>query len=539
MTMRKYKSIGKLLAVSFLTAVVASACTEDAMDKINKNPNNPKDAPAKFLITDLGINTAFSTVGGDFSLYASVYMEHEVGIGNQFYRAEIRSGDPTMSTTYNNVWISVYSNIKNAKIIINKCLEDPSEQGNVVTEAIARILLAYNGAVATDMFGDTPFSQTGILNPDGTPMYMQPKIDTQESIYAEVMQQLDTAITLLDNGNAEDEGASGAVGSKDMIYGDYGDAQAELWLKTAYALKARYTMRLINKSDNPTTDLQNILTYVDKSYAGSDEECKLEIYDGDALVNPLGAFSMSRNSLAASESLIEKFLERNDPRAPKAFLEPDTESNVPYGYGGVQAQTASALRAAPNGTPNEMQNYYSMSMASWAMAAPTLLISYHEVKFLEAEALCRLGGRQDEAKAALKEAVIAGIANLNNTVADAAATWLGGRADFLGEAVVEEYFESEVAPLFDANPLKETMVQKYLSFFGASGESVEAYNDYRRMKGGNENFVELKNPLNSNRFPLRYGYGADDVLANVAVREAFGDGQYVYSEPVWWAGGRR
>ena len=63
--MKKYKSIGKLLAVSFLTATIASACTEDAMDKINENPNNPLDAPAKFLITDLGVSTAFSTVGGD------------------------------------------------------------------------------------------------------------------------------------------------------------------------------------------------------------------------------------------------------------------------------------------------------------------------------------------------------------------------------------------------------------------------------------------------------------------------------------------
>ena len=53
--MKKYKSIGKLLAVSFLTAAIASACTEDAMDKINENPNNPLDAPAKFLITDLGV----------------------------------------------------------------------------------------------------------------------------------------------------------------------------------------------------------------------------------------------------------------------------------------------------------------------------------------------------------------------------------------------------------------------------------------------------------------------------------------------------
>ena len=30
--MKKYKSIGKLLAVSFLTAIIASACTEDAME---------------------------------------------------------------------------------------------------------------------------------------------------------------------------------------------------------------------------------------------------------------------------------------------------------------------------------------------------------------------------------------------------------------------------------------------------------------------------------------------------------------------------
>ena len=81
--MKKYKSIGKLLAVSFLTATIASACTEDAMDKINENPNNPLDAPAKFLITDLGVSTAFSTVGGDFSLYSSVYIEHDTGISNQ------------------------------------------------------------------------------------------------------------------------------------------------------------------------------------------------------------------------------------------------------------------------------------------------------------------------------------------------------------------------------------------------------------------------------------------------------------------------
>lgn len=531
--MKEYKSIGKLLAVSFLTAFSITSCTEDAMDKVNKNPNNPLDVPAKFIITDLGVNTGFSIVGGDFSLYSSVYIEHEVGISNQLYKAETRNGEPTISTTYNNTWGSVYSDIKNAKIVIKKCQEDPSEQGNVVTEAIARIYLAYNGAIVTDLFGDTPFSETGILNDNGTPAFLQPKIDSQESIYAEINKNLDEAIKLLDGGNATDKGPSGAVGSRDYIY----SGKASLWYKTANALKARYTMRLINKSSNKTKDLEDILTYVSKSFQSASEECKLNIYNGDSQVNPLWGFSYSRNSLAASNSLIEKFVERNDPRAPQAFLEPDPTGNIVYGEGGVQATDIKGIEAAPNGTPSEVQNTYGMSMPSWAITAPTLIISYHEVKFLEAEALCRLG-RTKEAEVVLKEAVRAAMANLGNSINDAGNNWVGGEST-LNDAVAEAYFDKSVKPLFDVNPLKETMIQKYLAFFGASGESVEAYNDYRRMKGAGENFVELKNPLNSNKFPYRFGYGADDVLANLAVKAAFGDGQYVYTEPVWWAGGSR
>ncbi len=90
----------------------------------------------------------------------------------------------------------MYSNIKNAKIVIKKCEEDPSEKGNVVTEAIAKILLAYNGAVAADVFGNTPYSQTGILNPDGTPMYMQPKNGYTGKYLSGSNAEPDDAITL-------------------------------------------------------------------------------------------------------------------------------------------------------------------------------------------------------------------------------------------------------------------------------------------------------------------------------------------------------
>jgi len=55
-----------------------------------------------------------------------------------------------------------------------------------------------------------------------------------------------------------------------------------------------------------------------------------------------------------------------------------------------------------------------------------------------------------------------------------------------------------------------------------------------------DNVIDLENPRNGeNLFPKRFTYGSSDVTTNVNVREAYGDGRYVYSEDVWWAGGSR
>jgi hypothetical protein len=175
-----------------------------------------------------------------------------------------------------------------------------------------------------------------------------------------------------------------------------------------------------------------------------------------------------------------------------------------------------------------------------------MLQSYHELQFLKAEALCRLG-REAEAKPILKDAVVAGFANTEAsiTAAMSAPSVLdnGGLTETTDAITPDEaanYFDAEVSPRFDVNPLKETMIQKYIAFFGASGESTECYSDIRRMKALGENFVELKNPANNEgKFPLRAPYGSDDTTTNPEVKDAYGDGQYVYTAPVWWAGGNR
>jgi hypothetical protein len=81
------------------------------------------------------------------------------------------------------------------------------------------------------------------------------------------------------------------------------------------------------------------------------------------------------------------------------------------------------------------------------------------------------------------------------------------------------------------------MNQKYLAFY--EEESVEAYNDYRRLKAMGDNVINLENPLNTTKFPLRCTYGSSDVTTNSNVANAYGDGTYVWTENVWWAGGTR
>ena len=91
---------------------------------------------------------------------------------------------------------------------------------------VAKVLYAYNVAVLTDVYGDVPLSEACEYTELGTPLYMQPKIDKQEDIYKVIMENLDEALTLLDD---TDGASSGSMGMQDLIYGtaSNGDVEAE------------------------------------------------------------------------------------------------------------------------------------------------------------------------------------------------------------------------------------------------------------------------------------------------------------------------
>jgi hypothetical protein len=515
----------KILFAGLLSAAMLS-CSEDAMDRVNEDRDHTRDVPAKFILADVITATAFSNTGGDLNTYCATYAEHETGVHNQLFRAEHRQGEPSSAATFNNVWQNLYAALKNARIAIAKCSEGGSQEGNRVTKGIAEVLAAYNAALLADMFGDIPFSEAAIVNESGMPVRMTPKTDRQEDVYKGILQYLDDAIADLQESDAH---ASGPMRNFDFIY--QGDASK--WLKFACGLKARYTMRLMKRSPDMKAAMEQVLEYASRSFASAGEQAAFAVYNASQL-NPLFDFQWSRDGLAASLSLTEKLIERNDPRLRRAFID---KNSVQMAGPGDEAWFP-----APNGTNEQAQYYYNTSAFVYAQTAPTLLLSYHEVLFLKAEALCRLN-RTEEAETAFRDAVTAGIANAEASVQAALTApkvlGFGGLAETSGAITPEEaaaYYDETLKELFYANPLKETMNQKYIAFFGASGESTECYSDIRRLMGLGENYILLKNP---NRFPLRCPYGNSDTTTNPAIEAAYGNGQYVYTEAVWWAGGNR
>lgn len=521
--MKKYtKYLAGIIIFAGMSACLFS-CSENIMDSINNDGDHTKTVEAKFIIADVLTSTAYYNVGGDFNTYLSVYVEHEVGIHNQLYGAEHRNAQPTSSSTFNNSWVNTYTSLKNSRVALDKCSEGGTESGNHVTRGIAGVMAAYNSALLADLFGDTPWSEAARVNSSGLPLYMNPKIDSQESIFNGIFEQLDEAISDLEGENAT------AIADYDFVYG----GNKNNWTKFAYGLKARYTMRLINRSSSIADDMDKVLDYVSKSFSSADEQAAYAIYDATNL-NPLFDFQWSRDALAASESLSQKLIERNDPRLRRIFIDADWVQ--------ITGDSDPEFFMAPNGEAEQLQYTYNTSAFVYSQTAPTLYLSYHELLFLKAEALCRLS-RTAEAQDALKKAVVAAIENMEESLTAAMTapkpSGYGGLEETttaVTQAEAEAYFDNEVLPLFTANPLKETMIQKYLAFHGASGESTECYHDIRRIKALNENFVTLNN---TKSFPLRLPYGSTDTTANPDVKEAFGDGQYVYSEQVWWAGGTR
>ena len=496
------------LAAALLSLSLASC--EDVMDDINKKPDNPANEminPA-LQLTDGIMSTGFSTVSGNLAWVASSLTEQLVGVGlNQFYNLEIRNVSQTASSsTCNNEWNSTYYNINNLKLALAKAEEGGLYPEYVDVRGMVKTLLALNYGILTDLFGDIPCSEAT----ENT----QPKVDKQQDVYTTIFSYLDGAIADLESAKAD---GVAFAGSQDILY----NGDLDKWIAFAYALKARYNLHLMAVDQNAAA---NALAAAQKAKELGFDGAEITGFTSYASsnCNPWAAFWGDRNYNASSKTVADLMNDRNDPRidvysTPWAYQGEVLATEVAVPGDLEDARTVYGTAEGEGFAIPAWLNVYSFAEGE---AASIHMMSKAELYFILAELEARNGSDYSEDFAAAVEASFADYGNFGVAVNGTAADYVASLSSRLSE-----------------NALKEIMIQKYLS--QCRDEQIETYNDFRRMEalGNAGDYVQKTN--GNNRWPVRYPYGNSDVIANPNVADLYGDGMYVFTEKVWWAGGTR
>ena len=485
------KNICIALAVAAMMGL--TACSEDTFDYINKDTYHPAPevVPAYLQLSEAIMNTGFSTVSGDLAFYLSSLNEQNIGVGNnQLMKAELRnSNEWANSSTFNNVWSSTYANLLNIQQMIDKVENNVSgNEGQYDVLGIAQILRVMGFGILTDMFGDIPYSEA-LKGQD----ILQPKLDSQKDIYADLLVTLDKAIANLEK--AVNENLNN-VKDQDLVFG--GDMKQ--WLASAYGLKARY---LIHQTAVDKSVLAAAAEAAQKALELGFSGMTIREFNGVTCDNPWFAFIYSRAYIASSATVGKMMKATNDPRL------------VYYTDNGK----AQLIEPGDKDASKVMDG--SLGYPAWYLGAlPIHLLSKAEVCFILAETQLRQG---QDATDAFKSGVISAVTDVM-TLMD-------------GDASVAEKFAASLGK----PTLKLLFEQKYLA--QCIDEQVETFNDVRRCEAMGERHITFTNPNNTqggmNRVPKRLPYGNDSVVNNPKMAEAYGDGFYIYDQPVWWAGGTR
>jgi hypothetical protein len=332
-----------LLAISSLFVF---SCDKD-FEEVNTDPNSPQKVPAHLLLGSTIRNTQAATYnafqGGDMG---SVWAQHWSKVQ---YNDEERYFPRVASIA--NIWNVFYTTV----IYDAKQMEKLAiEEGNSNLQGVSLVMQANAFQVLTDLYGAIPFSEAGIKG------VLKPKYDSQEVVYAGIIDMLSRADALL----ATDSGVIPAT--SDLIYA----GNASKWRKLANSLKLKALMRISKAPGvNNSAEIQALVAAGNLMSSNSDSA---QIYNlsSTAEANPTSQTLVSRLEYKVSTVLVAKMNLYADARLP-IFAKP-----VGTAYVGNVPGVLSVNYA---GTSGVGAFYVSPTL-------PGVIMSYSQVQFLLAEA---------------------------------------------------------------------------------------------------------------------------------------------------------
>jgi hypothetical protein len=360
-------NLRKLNYTFFLLAISLFSCTGD-FEEVNTNPNNPVSTTPNLLLTGVERDMMRTLLNETWGI-GNIVIQHTAK--NQFVNE-----DRYLWGELNSVWNAVYDNMRDVNNIIIQAEEtnQPNYRG------VALILRSWMFSLATDCYGDVPYSQAA----QGKTGMLFPQYDTQEEIYNGILNDLAEANTLLD----------GAINvSGDLIYG----GEVKKWRKLANSLRLRYLMRISDRKD-VSSDMQAILNDpATNPIFESNEDHAVYTYQASS-PNQFPLFTArigSFNEFRASKTMVDYLTNLNDLRlyiyfrpTPETEVTPSTDDDI---YEGIPNGLDDVIAQTYNGGQQFQSRigplfYEQANSPNGIQVAKGVIMTYAELQFVLAEA---------------------------------------------------------------------------------------------------------------------------------------------------------
>jgi hypothetical protein len=380
----------KIVLIILLSGAIFS-CKKD-LTSYNLDPKSPTTVPSYTLFTDAQKNMADLLTTTDvntnvFRLFAQHWTETTYTDESNY--DIFNRGIPTQ--WWNGFYRDVLKSLQEAKMLIPTDVEDEGQQKNQL--AIADIMQVYAYYYLVSTFGDIPYTEA--LDVEIT----QPKYDDAATVYADLLQRLNTDLAALDE-EAE------SFGGADLIYG--GDVAS--WMKFANSLKVK--MGILIADSDPALAKSTIESAAPNVFTSNEDNAVLQYLSAPPNTNPAytDQVQSGRSDFVVTSVFVDVLKSMNDPRMPKYF---SFDANGGYTGGEYGASNSFAAFSKPTG--------YDGGPGVFQINFPGVLLTYAEVRFYLAEAAARgynVGGSAEEHYNA---AIMASIEEWGGTEAQAAA----------------------------------------------------------------------------------------------------------------------
>lgn len=316
------KNIFKLFSIVMLS-IITVGCSDEYLD-VNTDPNNPLTVSPDLLLPVAQRYTAYSNTQpapnsarqlntlGNLMMYN--WSESD---GYSWYQDEFQYlGN---STFYNNVWTYQYQ-----AVLKQYHTFDVENDGYEYYRAISKIMKSFHFQILVDTYGDIPYFEALQRGDNPTPAF-----DNAQTIYEDLIVQLDTAIDLINagNGNSDVLNPSGA----DIMYG--GDMNE--WKKFANTVKLRILVRqsdITGREGYITSEFQKIanegsgfITANATANPGyTDQEDQQSPFWGSYGKTTAGEFVNNYFATCATPFVLDLLTDTNDTRLDYIYEKPDT-----------------------------------------------------------------------------------------------------------------------------------------------------------------------------------------------------------------------